>query len=285
MSDSFSGPQIESPKALPRAYFQVITVFPEMIEMITSSGVVGQARKKNHIEVTSINPRKFANDVHNTVDDRPFGGGDGMIMLAEPLENSILEAKLKRPQARTIYLSPQGPTLRQSKVVELAQNPDLILLCGRYSGVDQRLLHRSVDEEISIGDYVISGGELAAAVLIDAVARFIPGVLGHANSAAADSFADNLLEAPLFTRPRELWGQKTPEILLSGNHAAIAVWQKQVGILVTLVKRPDLRPLESLTPKAFKDLRKMFEALSVEDKAILGLDSLDLSQLQRTTYV
>lgn len=268
-----------------RGLFQVITVFPEMIENITASGVVGQARKKNLIEVSSINPRKFATDVHNSVDDRPFGGGDGMIMLAEPLEKAIFEAREKAPAARVIYLSPQGRPLKQNRVVELAQDPNLILLCGRYSGVDQRLIHQYVDEEISIGDYVISGGELAATVLIDAVSRFIPGVLGHAESAAVDSFTDNLLEAPLFTRPRELWGLKTPEILLSGNHAKISQWQKQLGILVTLAKRPDLDPLRALPPKALKELRSLFESLSSEDKELLGLGSLALSALERNRDV
>jgi tRNA (guanine37-N1)-methyltransferase len=272
--------------------FQVITLFPEMIQVLTENGVVGQAFQKNLLSVETINPRQFTADLHKTVDDRPFGGGDGMILLMQPLQKAIEAAQenLKIPgsaKAKVIYLSPQGAPLTQKKVVSLAREKNLILLCGRYGGVDQRLINQFVDEEISIGDYILSGGELAAGVLIDAVSRQIPGVLGHEGSATSDSFSgdlQNLLEAPSWTRPRDLQGQLVPEILLSGNHALIQKWKHQVSLLVTLLKRPDLMVGRSLSKRESQELQKFWDGLSNSDKEVLGLSALsshDVEQLIR----
>lgn len=262
----------------------VITLFPEMIESGTQFGVLGQALKNNLLAVHSHTPREFATDKHRTVDDRPFGGGDGMIMLAETLEKTLL--KVKTPQSRVIFLSPQGPVLTAAKARELSQAEHLVLLCGRYGGVDQRFLNEYVDEELSVGDYVLSGGELGALVAIDALARFIPGVLGHADSAEKDSFSQGWLEHPHFTKPREILNQEVPEVLLSGNHAVIGDWQKKVAALVTLQKRPelfwDLIQKEQTVWASQKkkkeaplvELKKFWESLSDSEKHSLGLKNL-----------
>lgn len=263
----------------------VITLFPEMIDQATSHGVLGQALKSGHLKVLPHTPREFATDRHRTVDDRPFGGGDGMIMLAETLEKSIQAVKHKN--SRVIYLSPQGPVLTAEKARELSKAEHLVLVCGRYGGVDQRILNSLIDEELSIGDYVLSGGELGAVVVIDALARFIPGVLGHEDSADKDSFSEGLLEHPNFTRPREWQGMEVPEVLLSGNHALILEWKEKVSALVTLKKRPDLfksylnkaqahfdglKKKKTLAPLA--ELKKFWNNLSVAEKKALGLDTL-----------
>jgi tRNA (guanine37-N1)-methyltransferase len=253
--------------------FQVITVFPEMIQAAMAAGVFFQAQKNSLLSLSCINPRDFTSDTHRTVDDRPFGGGDGMIMLPEPLEKSIAKAKLEQPDSKVIFLSPQGKPLTHQKAQALSLEPGLILLCGRYGGIDQRVINQLVDEEISTGDYVISGGELAACVVMDAVSRFVPGVLGHRDSAEKDSFAEGLLEHPNFTRPREYQGQSVPEVLLSGNHKNIHEWKLLVSYLVTLQKRPDLieknRTLQTLT-KA----HKFWQSLTAEERGVLGLAGL-----------
>lgn len=266
--------------------FKVITLFPQMIEVFRSEGVIGQAIKKNLIEIQMINPREFTKDLHKTVDDRPFGGGDGMLMMVDPLEKALTAAcEGGEDEPWIIFLSPQGSTLRQEKVLELSQKKNLILVCGRYAGVDQRLLNHWIDEEISIGDYVLSGGELGACVVMDAVSRNVPGVLGHVDSAASDSFSESLsglLEAPSFTRPREFNGEGVPEILLSGNHAKIEAWRKQVSILTTLLKRPDLLVERSFSAKEISALKKFWNELPSADKKVLGLSALsdqDLEQL------
>lgn len=250
----------------------VISLFPEMIVSACQHGVLGQALKKQALELHVLNPRTFTDDVHKTVDDRPFGGGDGMMMMAEPLIKSfasLMENLKEKPHV--IYLSPQGQPLNDSKVRALAQKKHLILLCGRYGGVDQRLLNSFVDEEISLGDYVLSGGELAACTLIDAVSRMIPGVLGHAESSEHDSFSQGLLEEPQYTRPREILEQSVPEILLSGNHAKIQSWKWNVSLLMTLQKRPDLILQQDLNKKEIQELKKFWQGLSEEDKKSLGL--------------
>jgi tRNA (guanine37-N1)-methyltransferase len=263
-----------------KAKFQVITLFPEMIERIFSEGVVGQAAKHGLVSIQTLNPRRHSEDVHQTVDDRPFGGGDGMVMLAENLDRALADARASSPRGQAIYLSPQGERLTDSLVRELALQPDLILICGRYGGIDQRFLVRNRVRELSIGDYVLSGGELAAAVLIDAVARQIPGVLGHAESAEKESFSQGLLEAPLFTRPREWKGQSVPEVLLSGNHARIREWQEAVSRFVTFAKRPDLKPFAGLPAKGRVKLMKIWSELKPEEKETLGLGGVSDSSLR-----
>ena len=252
--------------------FQVITLFPEMIQSAMAVGVFGQAQKKDLLKVSTINPREFTSDIHKTVDDRPFGGGDGMIMMAEPLEKSIAKAKAENPEARVVYLSPQGSRFTQAKAAELATSAGLILVCGRYGGIDQRVINMHIDEEISVGDYVISGGELAAGIVMDAVSRLVPGVLGHADSAENDSFGRGLLEHPNFTKPREYKGQAVPEVLVGGNHKKIAEWKKTLAVLVTLSKRPDL--LSEVPNVDIQKARGFWAALSLEEKQILGLDGL-----------
>ncbi|ASD63622.1 tRNA (guanosine(37)-N1)-methyltransferase TrmD [Bdellovibrio bacteriovorus] len=264
----------------------VITLFPEMIQGAVSHGVLGQALKGDLLSVQAHTPREFATDKHRTVDDRPFGGGDGMIMLSETLEKSL--QKVQHKNSKIIYLSPQGSVLTDDKARELSQAEHLVLVCGRYGGIDQRIINSYVDEEISIGDYVLSGGELGALVVIDALSRFIPGVLGHADSADKDSFSEGLLEHPNFTRPREYLGQDVPEVLLSGNHKLIADWKKKVSALVTLKKRPDLfiiylaeerekyRALKKKkTAEPLKELFKFWQQLSPQDREVLGLEDLN----------
>ena len=267
----------------------VITLFPDMVASAAGYGVLGQAQKNGLLEVQTHTPREFALDRHHTVDDRPFGGGDGMVMLSETLESCLEKVlKLKKHNSsKIIYMSPQGKTLDDNKARELAKESHLVIICGRYGGIDQRIINAYVDEEISIGDYVLSGGELAALVVIDSAARFIPGVLGHNESADKDSFSEGLLEHPNFTRPREYLSEKVPDVLLGGNHKLIAEWKIKVSALVTLVKRPDLfidyiekenikyQALKKRKTEApLKELKKFWLSLSLEDKQVLGLDGL-----------
>ena len=224
----------------------VVTLFPEMFTALTGHGVTGRAVKRGQLAVEYSNPRDHAHDRHRTVDDRPFGGGPGMLMKVEPLLEAIAAIRAKAPSPpRVIYLSPQGQPLTQKRVVELAQLDSLVLLCGRYEGIDERIVEMCVDEEISIGDYVLSGGELGAMVLLDAVTRLIPGVLGHADSAVEDSFSEGWLDCPHYTRPEEFAGQRVPEVLLSGNHELIRRWRLKQSLGRTWLRRPEL--LEGLT--------------------------------------
>ena len=219
----------------------VVTLFPEMFAAISEYGVSGRAVQKGAMTLSCINPRDFTHDRHQTVDDRPFGGGPGMVMKVEPLSAALNAAreKLGKP-AKTIYLSPQGRPLDQAALATLAGNEALIFLAGRYEGVDERLIERDIDEEWSIGDYVISGGELAAMVMIDGISRLLPGVLGHEQSAEQDSFAEGLLDCPHYTRP-EVWGEDAvPEVLRSGNHGAIRRWRHKQALGRTYLRRPDL---------------------------------------------
>ncbi|MBD2860176.1 tRNA (guanosine(37)-N1)-methyltransferase TrmD [Spongiibacter sp. KMU-158] len=219
----------------------IITLFPEMFSAISDYGVSGRAMQKGLLSLDCINPRTFTEDRHQTVDDRPYGGGPGMVMMAEPLDKAIAEARRQvGEEAKVVYMSPQGRQLDQAGLLELAQRPAMIVLAGRYEGVDERLIASQVDEEWSIGDYVISGGELAAMVMIDGLARLIPGVLGHAQSAEQDSFAEGLLDCPHYTRPEVYQGQAVPEVLLSGNHGAIERWRKQQALGRTWLRRPEL---------------------------------------------
>lgn len=262
--------------------FQVITLFPELIEAGVSSGVLGQAVKKGLLSVEQIHPRDFTDDPHRSVDDRPFGGSDGMVFRPEIAAAAIARARAQGP-THVVHLSPQGRVLSDAKVRELVEKPGLTFLCGRYAGVDQRVLNSHVDEEISIGDYVLSGGELAALVVIDAVARQIPGVLGHHLSAEHDSFAGGgILEGPLFTRPREWEGAKVPEVLLSGHHDRIAEWQRQVGALTTLMRRPEL--LASWSPQKLAALKKFWSEMSPEDRAVSGLQGISAADFAALSH-
>jgi len=217
-----------------------------MFTALTGHGVTGRAVKRGQLTVEYSNPRDHAHDRHRTVDDRPFGGGPGMLMKVEPLLEAIEAIREKAPSTpRVIYLSPQGQPLTQQRAEELAQLDSLVLLCGRYEGIDERIIEMCVDEEISIGDYVLSGGELGAMVLLDAVTRLIPGVLGHADSAVEDSFSAGWLDCPHYTRPEEFAGQRVPEVLLSGNHALIRRWRLKQSLGRTWQRRPEL--LKELT--------------------------------------
>jgi tRNA (guanine37-N1)-methyltransferase len=219
----------------------VVTLFPEFVVQAARVGVVGRAQERGLLAVGAWNPRDFATDSYRTVDGRPFGGGPGMVMLVEPLRRAIQAARAAAEgPARVVYLSPQGARLTQRRVEEMAVGPSLVLLCGRYEGVDERLLQREVDEELSIGDYVLSGGELAAAVLIDAIGRLREGALGNAASAAQDSFSDGLLDCPHYSRPEREGEDAVPAVLLSGDHAAIARWRLKQKLGRTWLRRPDL---------------------------------------------
>lgn len=227
----------------------IISLFPEMFKAITEFGVTGRAVKHGLLQVQCWNPRDFTHDKHKTVDDRPYGGGPGMLMMVQPLRDAIHAAKQAAQAAtdgevKVIYLSPQGRKLDQHGVQQLSQYQNLILLCGRYEGIDERLIEAEIDEEWSVGDYVLTGGELPAMTLIDAVARFVPGVLGKQASAEEDSFADGLLDCPHYTRPDVLDGVAVPPVLMSGNHAEIRKWRLQQSLHRTWTRRPEL--LESL---------------------------------------
>ena len=220
--------------------FDVITLFPEMFAAVTESGITRRALENGLWRLALRNPRDFATDNHRTVDDRPYGGGPGMVMLADPLEQAVTAARRGRPGVPVIYLSPQGRPLDHGRVAALARGAGAILLCGRYEGVDERLIERCVDEELSIGDFVLSGGEIAAMALIDAAVRQLPGALNDAGSAAEESFAAGLLDCPHYTRPEVYEGVPVPPVLVSGNHAAIRRWRLKQALGRTWLRRPDL---------------------------------------------
>ena len=255
--------------------FDVISLFPDMFDAITKFGITSRAIERKIYSVNVINPREFTQDNHKTVDDRPYGGGPGMVMLAEPLAKAVEMAKQQQLalgiKPHVIHLSPRGVTLNHQKVMQLSQMQGLILLASRYEGVDERLINVLVDEELSIGDYVLSGGELPAMALIDAVVRQLPGVLGDADSAIEDSFVNGLLYYPHYTRPEALRisssekkseEQKVPEVLLSGNHAKIREWRLKQSLLLTRAKRPDLLAARSLTKEEARLLQEVDDALA-----------------------
>lgn len=240
----------------------VITLFPEMFRAVTDFGVTGRAVKNGLLELQTWNPRDFAHDRHSTVDDRPYGGGPGMLMMVQPLRDAIHAAKAAAGEgAKVIYLSPQGRKLDQQGVSELAQSSRLILVCGRYEGIDERIIQTEVDEEWSIGDYVLSGGELPAMTLIDAVSRLVPGVLGKQASAEQDSFSDGLLDCPHYTRPESLDGLDVPAVLLSGNHEQIRLWRLQQSLGRTFLRRPELFENLALTDEQTTLLAQFVEAM------------------------
>jgi tRNA (guanine37-N1)-methyltransferase len=225
--------------------FDVVSLFPEMFAALTQSGVTRRAYEQQRWGLSLWNPRDFTTDNHRTVDDRPYGGGPGMVMLAKPLEAAIAAAKQRQAALglaapRVVFMSPQGRALTHERVMQLKDEPGLVLLCGRYEAVDQRLLDRVVDEEISLGDFVLSGGELPAMALMDAVVRQLPGVLGDQASAVEDSFVNGLLDAPHYTRPESYEGVSVPPVLMGGNHAEIVKWRRQRMLEATARKRPDL---------------------------------------------
>ncbi|MDR0934632.1 MAG: tRNA (guanosine(37)-N1)-methyltransferase TrmD [Burkholderiaceae bacterium] len=225
--------------------FDVITLFPEMFAALTASGVTRRAFEENKYALTLWNPRDFTEDRHRTVDDRPYGGGPGMVMLAKPLEEAIASAKANQRAVgietpHVVYLSPQGASLTHKRVMELKEMPGLILLCGRYEAIDQRLLDRCVTEEISMGDFVLSGGEIPAMALMDALIRQLPGVLHDELSAVQDSFVSGILDCPHYTRPPVYEGLEVPAVLMGGNHAEIEKWRWEQALLATRQKRPDL---------------------------------------------
>lgn len=224
----------------------VITLFPEMFDALSDSGITGRAIEQGLLTLATVNPRDFTEDRHNSVDDRPYGGGPGMVMTVAPLSKAIGSAKLKmdvqgRPSPKVVYMSPQGKRLDQQVINELAQQDSLIVLCGRYEGIDERLIDAEVDKELSLGDYVISGGELAAMVLLDAMIRQLPDALGDSDSASQDSFASRpLLDCPHYSRPEDVAGRVVPSILLSGDHEAIRRWRLRQSLIRTRDRRPDL---------------------------------------------
>ena len=244
--------------------FAVITLFPEMLDAVIDYGITGRAIDSCLIEIKAWNPRDYTRDTHHTVDDRPYGGGPGMVMMMPPLCAAIRAARNSLPgKKKVIHLTPQGRRLDQAGVLELAGNENLVLLTGRYEGIDERVIATEVDEEWSIGDYVLSGGELAAMVMIDAITRTLPGVLGHADSAREDSFFYGLLDYPHFTRPEEFEGRRVPEILLSGDHHKIRHWRLKQALGRTWLRRPEL--LERL--ELDKEQQVLLEEFKTEFKA------------------
>ena len=245
--------------------FDVITLFPPMFDAVAEAGVIGRAREKGIYQLVAWNPRDFAHNAYRTVDDRPYGGGPGMVMMPEPLGKAVAAARQRQKSAgvkkpRVIHLSPQGRLLNHALVMELAAEQGVVLLAGRYEGVDERVLARAVDDEISIGDYVLSGGELAAMVMIDCIVRQLPGVLGDAESASQDSFVNGLLDCPHYTRPEVYEGQPVPAVVLSGNHADISRWRLKQALGRTWQRRPDLLQRRALS----EDERKLLEEFKQE---------------------
>ena len=245
--------------------FDVVTLFPQMFDAVTTSGVTGRAREKGFYQLVAWNPREFAHNVYRTVDDRPYGGGPGMVMMPEPVGRALAAARQRQKSAgvrepRVIHLSPQGRLLNHQRVMELAAEQGMVLLAGRYEGIDERVIAREVDDEISIGDYVMSGGELAAMVVIDCVVRQLPGVLGDAESAREDSFVNGLFDCPHYTRPEVYEGEPVPQVLLSGNHAEIRRWRLKQALGRTWQRRPDLLQQRGLS----EDERGLLEEFKQE---------------------
>ena len=248
-------------------FFDVVTLFPEMFQALKDFGITSRAFHEAFVDLTLWNPRDFTSDTHRTVDDRPYGGGPGMLMMIEPLKKAIDAAKKAQmnkgiKDVRVIHLSPRGLPLTHQKVMALSKTSGLIFLASRYEGVDERLIESSVDEEISIGDYVLSGGELPTMVVMDAIIRQLPGVLGDDNSAIEDSFVNGLLDYPHYTRPEVYEGSKVPDVLLSGNHARISAWRLQQSLALTKVKRPDLLAARLLT----KDETRLLQEIDKQEQ-------------------
>ncbi len=247
-------------------WFGLVSLFPDMLNGISEEGVFGRAVKNGLLEIAHFNPRDYTHDRHRTVDDRPYGGGPGMLMMVQPLTDAILAAKQAAGKnTKVIYLSPQGRKLDQAGAAELAAMDNLVLVCGRYEGVDERVIEAHIDEEWSIGDYVLSGGELAAMVLMDAVARLKPGVLGHQHSAQQDSFSDGLLDCPHYTRPEVLGDRAVPSVLLSGDHEKIRQWRLQQSLGRTWLRRPELINYRALTEEQKRLLEEFQQMQKQQD--------------------
>lgn len=227
----------------------ILSLFPEMFDSFLSTSIIGRARQEGLIDIRPVDIRPYSDKKHKNTDDYPFGGGAGMVMLAQPIVDCVRDLRAQGYTGKCIYMSPRGKPLNQQKVMELAQEDGLVLLCGHYEGVDQRAIDLVVDEEVSLGDFVLTGGELAAMALTDAVARYVPGVLGSDESTGEESFTDGLLEYPQYTRPRVFEGLDTPEVLLSGDHAKIRKWRREQSLLTTLRMRPDLFETAQMTDK------------------------------------
>lgn len=241
------------PEEEKKMWFGVVTLFPEMIRAVSDFGVTGRAVRNGLLTIGTWNPRDFTYDKHRTVDDRPYGGGPGMLMMVQPLRDAIYAAREQAGgKVRTIYMSPQGKPLDQATVERLAGYDRILLIAGRYEGIDERVIQSEVDEQISVGDYVLSGGELPAMTLIDAVSRFVPGVLGKQASAEQDSFTNGLLDCPHYTRPETLDGEAVPPVLLGGNHAEIERWRLKQSLGRTWLRRPDLLENLALTDEQAK---------------------------------
>ena len=254
----------------------VLTIFPSMFDPLLTHGMIKRAMDKRKLSVSLVNIRDFASGKHRVTDDRPYGGGCGMVMKPEPLAGAIRAAKKKLPNAATILLTPQGRLLNQPLAVQLASIEEMILVCGRYEGLDERIVSGFIDDEISIGDYILTGGEVAAMVIIDAVARLIPGVLGGSTSAAKESFNNNLLEHGHYTRPAEFEGEVVPDVLQSGNHKAIDRWRREESLMRTFLKRKDLlenRFLEKEEMDIFKKWALDIEKF-IHGQSLRGVDTL-----------
>jgi len=237
----------------------ILTIFPEMFAGVFSSSILGRAQEQGLLEIRLTDIRPYSESKHHNTDDYPFGGGAGMVMMAQPIISAMREASALYPDARRIYLGPRGKKLSTPLARELAREKELILLCGHYEGVDQRALDTCIDEEISIGDYILTGGEIAAIVLVDCLSRFVPGVLGSAESPEEESFSDGLLEYPQYTRPRDLDGMTVPEVLLNGDHAKIREWRRRQSLASTARLRPDLLETADLSDadrKMLKEIKK-----------------------------
>ena len=254
----------------------VLTIFPEMFGPFWSHGIVRRAIEGGHLKTDAVDIRDFTEDRHKVTDDRPYGGGCGMVMKPEPLAKALGALKERKPEAVSLLMTPQGRPFSQKTAAELAGRQGLIFICGRYEGVDERIVEQYVDDEISIGDYVLTGGELAAMVVIDAVVRLMPGVLGGENSAAFDSFADDLIEHAHYTRPRVFEGRSVPDVLLSGDHAAIAKWRLEGALIRTFLKRPDLLANRKFTAQEIEILKKWSKELEelIQVQSARCLDSL-----------
>ena len=244
----------------------ILTIFPEMFESVLHSSILGRAREEKLVEIEPVDIRPFSDRKHKNTDDYPFGGGAGMVMLAQPICDAVRHLRAQGYTGKCIYMSPRGKTFTQQKVMELAQEENFILLCGHYEGVDQRAIDAVVDEELSLGDFVLTGGELAAITVCDAVVRYVPGVLGSSDSTEEESFTGGLLEYPQYTRPRVFEGAETPEVLLNGDHAKIRAWRRQQSLLITAKVRPDLFENAPMSEKERQETLLLLQELQKESE-------------------